>query len=74
MPPHIQNLLIEGYRGMSRKQKLKHVDELTKNIQQFARARIRQQYNNISEEEQKLVLASLWLDQETMIKVFDWDP
>jgi hypothetical protein len=73
-PPHIQELLIEGYRRMSPQQKLKRVDELTKAVQQFALARIRRQYGDISEREQKLRLASLWLDRETMIKVFDWDP
>jgi len=73
-PPHIQKLLIEGYRRMSPQQKLKRVDELTKAVQQLALARIRKQYGDISEEEQKLRLASLWLDRETMIKVFGWDP
>lgn len=73
-PPHIQKLLIEGYRRMSPQQKLKRVDELTKAVQQFALARIRNQYGDISEREQKLRLASLWLDRETMIKVFQWDP
>ena len=73
-PPYIQQLLIEGYRRMSPQQKLKRVDELTKAVQQFALARIRKQYGDISEHEQKLRLASLWLDRETMIKVFDWDP
>ena len=73
-PPHIQKLLIEGYRRMSPQQKLKRVDELTKAVQQFALARIRKQYGNISERELKLRLAALWLDRETMIKVFNWDP
>lgn len=72
--PHIQKILIEGYRRMSPQQKLKRVDELTKGVQQMALARIRQQYGEISEREQRLRLASLWLDRETMIKVFNWDP
>lgn len=73
-PPRIQKLLIEGYRRMSPQQKLKRVNELTKAVQQLALARIRKQYGAISEREQKLRLASLWLDRETMIKVFGWDP
>ena len=31
-PPHIQELLIEGYRRMSSQQKLKRVEELTNNL------------------------------------------
>jgi len=36
----------------------------------------RKQYGEISEREQKLRLAALWLNRETMIRVFDrdWDP
>ena len=73
-PPHIQEILIAGYRCMSPQMKLKRVSELTKAVQQIALARIRQQYGRISEREQRLRLASLWLDRETMIQVFNWDP
>jgi hypothetical protein len=73
-PPDIQKILIAGYRLMSPQQKLKRVDELTKGVQQLALARIRQQYGDIPEREQQLRLASLWLERETMIKVFNWDP
>jgi len=72
--PHIQKILIAGYRRMSPQQKLKRVNELTKSIQQLALARIRKQYGKISEREQRLRLAALWLDRETMIRVFHWDP
>ncbi len=72
--PRIREILIEGYRRMSPQQKLKRVSEMTKAVQQFALARICRQYGRISEREQRLRLASLWLDRETMIKVFDWDP
>ncbi len=73
-PPHIREILIAGYRRMSPQEKLKRVSELTKAVQQLALARIRQQYGELSEHEQRLRLASLWLDRETMIKVFNWDP
>ena len=73
-PPHIQEILIAGYRSMSPQKKLKQVSELTKAVQQLALARISQQYGKISEQEQRLRLASLWLDRETMIQVFNWDP
>lgn len=73
-PPHIQKMVIEGYRNMSPRQKLKRVDELTKAVQQLALSRISKKYGTLSEREQQLRLASLWLDRQTMIKVFQWDP
>ena len=73
-PPHIQKMLIQEYRQMSPVQKLARVRELTRTIQQLALARIRPQYGEISEHEQRLRLAALWLDRETMRRVFQWDP
>ena len=73
-PLEIQKILIAGYRKMTPQQKIKRVNELNKSIQQLALARIRRQYGKISEKEQRLRLASLWLDREIMIKVFGWDP
>lgn len=73
-PPDIQKIIIEGYRRMSPQQKFKQVSELTKAVQQLALARIRKQYGILSKREQHLRLASLWLDREMMIRVFDWDP
>jgi len=72
--PEIEKMIIEGYRKMTPRQKLQKVSELNKSIQQIALARIRKQYGNISEREQRLRLASLWLDRDIMIKVFGWDP
>lgn len=72
--PDSQKRLIEGYRKMSPEQKLRRVNELTIAVQQLALARIRKQYSDCSEREQRLRLAALWLDRETMIKVFQWDP
>jgi len=74
IPPQIQKMLIAGYRSMSPRQKLNQVSELTKAVQQLALARIRKQYGSLSEQEQRLRLASLWLDRDTMIRVFRWDP
>ena len=71
---HIQNILIEGYRRMSPQQKLKRVREMTQAVQQLALARIEKQYEECSDYEKQLRLASLWLDRETMIRVFHWNP
>ena len=59
---------------MSAQQKLERVGELTKAVQQLALARIRKQYGELSDHEQQLRLAALWLDRDTMIRVFQWDP
>ncbi len=40
----------------------------------MALARIRAKYGDISEREELLQLASLWLDGDTMRRVFNWDP
>ena len=73
-PPHIQEILIAGYRRLTPRQKMQRVSELNKAVQQLALARIRKQYGELSEREQRLRLAALWLNRETMIRVFDWDP
>jgi hypothetical protein len=73
-PPHIPKILIAGYRNMSPQQKLQRVSQLTRAVQQLALARIRKHYGIRSEREQRLRLASLWLDRDTMIRVFHWDP
>jgi hypothetical protein len=72
--PSIYKMMIAGYRDMSPHEKLKCVDELTKAVQQFALSRIQKQYGNIPEREQQLRLAALWLDRETMMRVYNWDP
>lgn len=43
--------------------------------QQMAAMRIQARYGpNLSEQELRLRLAALWLDRETMIAAFGWDP
>jgi len=73
-PEDIQKVLITGYQSMTPREKMRRVSELNKAVQQLALARIRKQYGEISEREQRLRLAGLWLNRETMIRVFDWDP
>ncbi len=73
-PVSIQKILLDGYRKMPPWEKMRRVNELNKAAQQLALSRIRHQYGDIPEREQRLRLASLWLDRETMIRVFGWDP
>lgn len=67
--------MIEGYRRMSPTEKLRRVLDLNRAVETLALARIRKQYGpDLSEREERLRLASLRLDRETMIEVFGWDP
>ena len=68
-------MLLEGYRRMTPQEKFQRIIELNRSVEAMAAARIQQQYGpNLSERELRLRLASLRLDRETMIQVFDWDP
>jgi len=66
--------LIAGFRQMSPAEKMRRVVELTHAAEQMALARIRAEHPDASERELRLRLASLHLDRETMMRVFDWDP
>ena len=67
-------ILIAGYRAMEPWKKLAQVAAMTRTILQLAAARIRKQHEGISERELQLRLASLWLDRDTLIRAFGWDP
>jgi hypothetical protein len=74
-PPEVETILLEGYRRMSPAEKLARVLDLNRAVDDLARARLRKQYGpDLSEREERLRLAALHLDRETMIRVFDWDP
>lgn len=74
-PLEIEEILLEGYRRMTPWEKLRQVFELNRMAQQMAAMRIQVQYGpNLSEQELRLRLAALWLDRETMIAAFGWDP
>jgi len=68
-------MMIEAYRRMTPAEKLQRVVDLNRAVEAFALARIREQYGpDLTEREERLRLASLYLDRETMIRAFDWDP
>jgi len=66
--------LVAAYRRMTPQEKMSRVSEMTKAVQYMALARIRKQRGDIPDRELRLRLASLWLDRETMIRAFGWDP
>ena len=67
-------MIVEACRKMTPAEKLARVQALNEGVLQMAAARIRQQYNPASERELRLRVAALWLGDETMRRVFDWDP
>ncbi|HVR96260.1 MAG TPA: hypothetical protein VMW27_06585 [Thermoanaerobaculia bacterium] len=74
-PQEIEEIILQGYRRMSPAEKLSIVGDLNQAAQEMALARIRVQYGpNLSEREERLRLAALWLDREIMVRVFNWDP
>lgn len=74
-PPEIEEILLEGYRRMDPIEKLRQAFDLNRTAQQMAAIRIQARYGpDLSEHELRLRLAALWLDRETMIEAFSWDP
>ena len=74
-PLEVRALQIERYRRMTPAQKLALVGDLNLAVRQLAEARIRaQQGPDISARELRLRIASLYLDRDTMIAAFGWDP
>ena len=73
--PEVRAMMIEAYRKMTPAEKLQRVIDLNRAVEAMALARIRNWYGpDLSEREERLRLASLYLPRQTMIEVFDWDP
>jgi hypothetical protein len=50
------------------------IDSLTRACQELAVAGIRMRHPNASEREILMRVASLWLDRNLMVRLFNWDP
>ena len=50
------------------------VDSLTRSCQELAAAGVRMRHPGASAREIRMRVAALWLDRETMVRAFDWDP
>jgi hypothetical protein len=66
--------MIEIVRRMTPAQRLHRSFELRACTLRLARARILQKHPDATPREVQLRLASLWLDAETMRRVWGWDP
>ena len=62
------------YRRMSVEEKLNHIGALGHLVEEVAMAGVRARYPAGTERENRLRLVSRWLDRETMIRVYGWDP
>ncbi|HUF49392.1 MAG TPA: hypothetical protein VMN60_01075 [Longimicrobiales bacterium] len=70
-----ERVLLDGYRLMDPRDRLRRVVALNRALDQLAGARIRAQYGEqLSPQELRLRLAALRLDRDVMVKVFGWDP
>jgi hypothetical protein len=69
-----RQLLIEHWRRVSPEEKAAHIGRLNRMVMSLAAARQDQQYPDATPEERRLRLASLWIDRDSMIKFWGWDP
>lgn len=67
-------MMINAYRAMTPQEKWAQVAAMTRTVLQLAEARIRKQHEGISDRELLLRMGSLWIDRDTMVKAFGWDP
>lgn len=70
----IEQQLFARYRAMTPSEKMSHVSALGRLAESVAMAGLRSRYPAATEEENRLRLASRWIDRETMIRLYDWDP
>jgi hypothetical protein len=74
-PPEVEEIWLDGLRRMSGEERLLRAFDLTESVRALAAARIRAEYGpDLPERELRLRLGALWLDRETMVRVFGWDP
>jgi hypothetical protein len=74
-PPDVEERWIERYRQMTGQERLAIALDLSQAVRRLALAGIRARYGtNLSEREERLRLAALTIDRETMIQAFGWDP
>jgi hypothetical protein len=74
-PLDVEERLIERYRQMTGLERLALALDMSEAVRQLALAGIRARHGGgLSEREERLRLAALTIDRETMIAAFGWDP
>lgn len=69
-----EEVLFAAYRRMTPSEKWHRVADLTRTARAFALAGLRMRHPQASERELLLRLASTYIDRQTMIAAFGWDP
>ncbi len=72
--PALEERLFDRYRRMSAEEKLEHIGALGRLVEEVALAGLRVKYPEATEEETRLRLVSRWIDRDTMIRLYGWDP
>jgi len=70
----VERLLVEAYRRMPAWEKAHRVAEMLQALDTLALAGIAERHPQATEQEQRLRLAALRLDGDTMVRAFAWDP
>lgn len=74
-PAETEEIFLEQLRRMCLGDKLQVTIDWNRRLRREAFTEIQARYGpNLSEQELQLRLASLWLDRETMMQVYGWDP
>lgn len=72
--PEVERLQFELWRGMDAATKLRLMGQLCDSVRALALAGLRQRHAHASEHELRMRLYSTWLDRQTMIDCYGWDP
>ena len=70
----LEEELFARYRRMSVEEKLEHIGALGRLAEELALAGLRAKYPEATDEENRLRLVSRWIDRDTMIRLYGWDP
>ena len=71
--PRADAIIIEGFRAMPPREKLRIVGALSRTVRELALVDVRNRFPDDSEREQLLRAASRWLEPQVMKQTFDWD-
>jgi hypothetical protein len=69
-----EQILVELARKTPIWKKFRQVSDTSETVRAFALAGLKRRYPHASEKEIRLRLAALFLDRDTVIKVYGWDP
>lgn len=72
--PQVERALFDRYRSMTPSERMDHVSMLGRLAEDVALADLRRRYPDATDGDNRLRLASRWIDRETMIRLYGWDP